>query len=154
MDFSRLTPVFKKYKDVKGSLITILQEAQNIYGYLPIELIERIASETGEKPSKVQSVATFYAQFRSEPPGKNLILLCQGTACHVNGSGPIYDALSSELGVKDGGTTADGEFTLTNVACLGCCSLSPAMMINGVVYGSLTPESAVKTIRELREDPR
>ncbi|MCL2699713.1 MAG: NAD(P)H-dependent oxidoreductase subunit E, partial [Defluviitaleaceae bacterium] len=95
-------------------------------------------------------VATFYTQFRSEPIGKFLIMLCQGTACHVNGSSLLYEALTAELGVKDGGTTKDGLFTLFNVACLGCCSLSPAMMINGETYGNLTPDKAVAVIKNIR----
>ena len=150
-DFGRLSPVLKKYKGEEGSLITILQQAQEIYGYLPVELLAYIASETGIKPAKVFGVATFYSQFRMAPVGKYLIMLCQGTACHVNGSEKIETALMEELGISEGETTADGLFTLNNVACLGCCSLSPVMMINHETYGSLTPESAKKIIRELRE---
>jgi len=150
MDFTLLTPTLEKYKYIRGSLITILQTAQEIYGYIPLELIEHIAKETGEKSAKIQGVVTFYTQFRTEVAGKYLILLCQGTACHVNGSSLLYDALSAELMVTDGGTTKDGLFTLSNVACLGCCSLSPAMMINGEVYGSLTPEKAVAVIKNIR----
>ena len=150
MDFSLLTPTLEKYKHIKGSLIAILQDAQDIYGYLPIELIEYISKETGEKPAKIQGVATFYTQFRSEPIGKYLIMLCQGTACHVNGSNLLYEALCAELNVIDGGTSEDGLFTLLNVACLGCCSLSPAMMINGETYGNLTPEMSVDVIRKIK----
>ena len=96
-------------------------------------------------------VATFYTQFRLQPIGKYLIMLCQGTACHVNGSERIEAAIMEELKIKDGETTQDGIFTLKNVACLGCCSLSPVMMINGETYGSLTPEKTVNILRELRE---
>ena len=151
MDFSLLTPTLEKYKPQKGSLISILQQAQDIYGYLPVELIEYIALKTGEKPAKIQGVVTFYTQFRQEPVGRHLIMLCQGTACHVNGSNLLYDALSEELSVLDGGTTKDGMFTLSLVACLGCCSLSPAMMINEKTYGNLTPEKAVSVIKSIRE---
>ena len=154
MDFTLLDPVLEKYKDAKGSLIAVLQAAQEIYGYLPVELIERIAASTGEKPAKIQGVATFYTQFRAEPAGRHLIMLCKGTACHVNGSNILFDALSAELGVPDGGTTGDGLFTLSSVACLGCCSLSPAMMINGETYGSLTPEKAAAVIRGIRDSER
>ena len=97
-------------------------------------------------------MATFYAQFRLEPVGKYLIMLCQGTACHVNGSELISAAITDELGIEDGQTTADGLFSLKHVACLGCCSLSPVMMINGVTYGSLTPDKAKKVIRALAEE--
>ncbi|MCL2062318.1 MAG: NADH-quinone oxidoreductase subunit NuoE [Firmicutes bacterium] len=149
MDFSVLDAFIEKYKPQRGSLITILQEAQRIFGYLPVQLIEYIALKTGEKPAKIQGVATFYTQFRSQPVGKYLIMLCQGTACHVNGANVLYEALSNELGVSDGGTTKDGLFTLSTVACLGCCSLSPAMMINEKTYGKLTAETAVAAVRAI-----
>ena len=94
-------------------------------------------------------VATFYTQFRLKPVGKYLIMLCQGTACHVNGSELIAAAIKDELGIVDGETTEDGLFSLKHVACLGCCSLSPVMMINGETYGSLTPDKAKTILREL-----
>ena len=96
-------------------------------------------------------VATFYSQFRLNPVGKYLIMLCQGTACHVNGSQQIEKTINEYLGIKDGETTDDGLFTLKNVACLGCCSLSPVMMINDETYGSLTPEKAISIFKELKE---
>lgn len=149
-DLSLLNSVLSQYKDVKGSLITILQKAQDIYGYLPTDVIYHVAAETGNTPAKVMGVATFYTQFRLNPIGKYLIMLCQGTACHVNGSERIEAAISEELGIKDGETTEDGLFTLKCVACLGCCSLSPVMMINDETYGSLTPEKAIAILKELR----
>lgn len=144
--------VLKKYKDVNGSLITILQKVQDIYGYLPTDVIYHIAEQTGSTPAKVMGVATFYTQFRLKPVGKYLIMLCQGTACHVNGSERIEAAICEELGIHDGETTEDGLFTLKNVACLGCCSLSPVMMINGETYGSLTPDKTITILRGLREN--
>ena len=96
-------------------------------------------------------VATFYTQFRFEPVGKYLIMLCDGTACHVNGSAKIAETIRDYLQIENGGTTADGLFTLNIVACLGCCSLSPVMMVNEDTYGSLTPDKAVAILRELRE---
>ena len=150
-DLSLMTEVLEQYKDVSGSLITILQKAQDIYGYLPVDVIYHIASETGNTPAKVMGVATFYTQFRLKPIGKYLIMLCQGTACHVNGSERIEASITEELGIKDGETTDDGLFTLKNVACLGCCSLSPVMMINEETYGSLTPDKTVNILRSLRE---
>lgn len=149
-DLSLIEPVLNEYGSVKGSLITILQKAQEIYGYLPLNVIYRIAESTGLTPARVMGVATFYAQFRLKPIGKYLIMLCQGTACHVNGSERIEAAIKQELGIDDGETTEDGLFTLKNVACLGCCSLSPVMMINDETYGSLTPEKAVAIINELK----
>lgn len=150
IDVSLLEPTFEKYGKIEGSLITILQHAQDLYGYLPVELLNYIALKTGNKPAKVLGVATFYAQFRLEPVGKYLIMLCQGTACHVNGSSAIEEAIIEELGVPEGETTPDGLFTLNNVACLGCCSLSPVMMINGETYGSLTGAKAKEIIASLR----
>ncbi|NLK72529.1 MAG: NADH-quinone oxidoreductase subunit NuoE [Clostridiales bacterium] len=149
-DFSKLEPVLKKYKNVSGSLITILQQAQDIYGYLPKEVMNYIAGETGVKPAKIYGVATFYTQFRLEPVGKYLIMLCQGTACHVNGSKMIEEAICEELNITEGETTEDGLFTLNNVACLGCCSLSPVMMINGETYGNLTKDSVRKVLKDIR----
>ncbi len=150
-DLSLLDEVLKKYKNVKGSLITILQKAQEIYGFLPTDVIYRIAEKTGLTPAKVMGVATFYTQFRFKPVGKYLIMLCQGTACHVNGSERIEKTIKEELGISDGETTEDGLFTLKNVACLGCCSLSPVMMINEETYGSLTPEKVKEILKNLKE---
>ena len=149
-DLSLLDEVLDKYASVDGSLITILQNAQDIYGYLPTDVLYHIAERIGSTPAKVMGVATFYSQFRLQPVGKYLIMLCQGTACHVNGSEKIEKAVSEELGILDGETTEDGLFTLKNVACLGCCSLSPVMMINDETYGSLTPEKTKAILRELK----
>ena len=149
-DLSLIEGVLNEYAEVKGSLITILQKTQDIYGYLPMDVIYHIAERTGSTPARVLGVATFYAQFRLQPIGKYLIMLCQGTACHVNGSERIEAAIKQELQIEDGETTADGLFTLKNVACLGCCSLSPVMMINDETYGSLTPDKAITILNELK----
>lgn len=149
-DLILIEGVLNEYADIKGSLITILQKTQDIYGYLPIDVIYHIAERVGSTPARVLGVATFYAQFRLQPIGKYLIMLCQGTACHVNGSERIEAAIKQELGIEDGETTADGLFTLKNVACLGCCSLSPVMMINDETYGSLTPDKAITILNELK----
>ena len=149
--FKELDAVLDQYAKVPGSLITILQKAQDIYGYLSVETINRISQATGIKPAKIYGVATFYAQFRLEPIGKNLLMMCQGTACHVNGSESIYEAVSEELGIADGETTEDNLFTINNVACLGCCSLSPVMMINDEAFGSLTADKVIRILGEFRE---
>ncbi|MCQ2484207.1 MAG: NADH-quinone oxidoreductase subunit NuoE [Clostridia bacterium] len=151
-DLSLIENVLAKYADVDGSLITILQNAQEIYGYLPVDVLYHIAERIGSTPAKVMGVATFYSQFRLKPVGKYLIMLCQGTACHVNGSQRIEQAIYDELGISDGETTNDGLFTLKNVACLGCCSLSPVMMINDETYGRLTPDKAKEILRNLRKE--
>ena len=135
----------------EGSLISILQKAQEVYGYLSTELMEHIAEKTGIKAAKVLGVATFYSQFTFKPVGKHLILLCQGTACHVNGSPEIMEAICSHLGIAEGETSEDGLFTVNSVACLGCCSLAPAMMIGSETYGSLTPAKTTQILDAIRQ---
>lgn len=150
VDLTQIDDVLDRYKDIKGSLITILQHAQETYGFLPLSVLEYVAKITGVKSAQVYGVATFYTQFRLNPIGENLILLCKGTACHVNGADKIEDAIIEELNIHDGETTEDKLFTLNNVACLGCCSLSPVMMINGDTYGSLTPIKTKKILKEIK----
>lgn len=150
-DFRLLEPVLAKYGDSSSNLITILQKAQDIYGYLPKDVMYYIAEKIGVTPADIVGVATFYSQFRLTPIGKYLIMSCQGTACHVNGSERVSAAISEYLGIGNGETTEDGLFTLENVACLGCCSLAPVIMINGEAYGNLTPDSAVSVLKEIRE---
>jgi len=149
-DFGELDKALETYGSVEGSIITILQKAQDIYGFLPREVIEYIAAAMRLKTAKVYGVATFYTQFRFEPIGKYLIMLCMGTACHVNGAKLIEEAITDELGIADGETTPDNLFTLNNVACIGCCSLSPVMMINGETYGMLTGDKVKEVLSELR----
>lgn len=155
LSFEELAPVLEKYGKVPGSLITILQKTQDIYGYLSLDAINYIALKTGIKPAKIYGVATFYTQFRLKPIGKNLIMLCQGTACHVNGSKLIEEAICEHLNISDGETTEDGLFTLNNVACLGCCSLAPVMMIKNSdgdeTYGNLSKDSVKAALDEIKE---
>ena len=151
IDLSLLDGVLGEYAEVKGSLIMILQKTQDIYGYLPKEAIELISEKTGIATSEIMGVGTFYTQFRFQPVGKYLIMLCQGTACHVNSSELILQTVKDELGINDGETTEDGLFSLKCVACLGCCSLSPVMMINGDTYVSLTPTKTKQILAQLRE---
>ena len=151
IDLSLLQEVLEEYAPIKGSLITILQHTQELYGYLPQEAILLISEKTGIASSEIMGVGTFYTQFRFAPVGKYLIMLCQGTACHVNSSQLILQTIRDELGIDDGQTTEDGLFSLKCVACLGCCSLSPVMMINEDTYGRLTPDKTKKILKELRE---
>ena len=151
IDLKQIEGVLDELAKVRGSLITILQKTQDIYGYLPKDAIIYISEKTGIAESEIMGVATFYTQFRLTPVGKYLIMLCQGTACHVNSSELILQTIKDELGIEDGETTEDGLFSLKCVACLGCCSLSPVMMINESTYGSLTPEKTKKILKELRE---
>lgn len=154
-NFEELAPVLEKYGAVSGSLITILQKAQDIYGYLSMDAINYISEKTGIKPAKIYGVATFYTQFRLKPIGKNLIMLCQGTACHVNGAKLIEEAICEHLSIQDGETTEDGLFTLNNVACLGCCSLAPVMMVKNSqgeeTYGNLTKDTVKAALDEIKE---
>ena len=150
-DFSLIADILAKYGDSPSNLITILQKSQDIYGYLPKDVMYHIAEKTGTTPAEVVSVATFYAQFRLTPMGKYLVMSCQGTACHVNGSERVSAAITAHLGIENGQTTADGLFTLEHVACLGCCSLAPVIMINGEAYGNLTPEKAIAILKDIRE---
>jgi NADH-quinone oxidoreductase subunit E len=151
-DFTDFDKVLEEYGPAEGSLITILQKAQDIYGFLPREVIEYAADKLKIKPAKIYGVATFYTQFRFAPIGKYLIMLCMGTACHVNGAKMIEDAIEFELGIKDGETTEDRLFTLNNVACIGCCSLAPVMMINGETYGLLDGDKTKEVLDMLRAE--
>ena len=152
VDLSLLSETLEEYAGVKGSLITILQKTQEIYGYIPVNAVYHIAERTGATPAKIMGVATFYSQFRFTPIGKYLIMLCKGTACYVNGADRIFAAIQDELGIGNGETTADGLFTLSVVSCLGCCSLAPVMMINDQTYGSLTPDKTRAILRDLRKE--
>ena len=149
MDMSLIEPYLVKAE--AGSLISVLQKAQEIYGYLPVNLLLYISRRLNIKPAKVMGVVTFYTQFRTKPAGKYLILLCQGTACHVNGSADIETAVRDYLKAGEGEITENGLFTYNNVACLGCCSLSPVMMIGDKTYGNLTKDKAVKILKGIEQ---
>lgn len=149
-DLSLLDPLIRKYKGRKGNMIPLLQGAQNIYGYIPKEAFEKLSQDTGLNLSEMYGVATFYAQFRMNPVGKHIIKVCHGTACHVQNANSITDAIQDALKIKDTETTEDRLFTLESVACLGCCSLAPVMMIGDDTYGKLTGKAAVKIIKEIR----
>lgn len=137
------------YHGSESDLIPILQKLQGAYGYLPKDIINRLSERTGIFNTQIMGVATFYSQFRLTPSGERTIKICFGTACHVNGAEKVADALCDELKIEMGGTTPDNKFTLESVACLGCCSLAPVMMIGDETYGRLTPDKARKIIREL-----
>ncbi|EGW40510.1 NADH-quinone oxidoreductase subunit NuoE [Desulfosporosinus sp. OT] len=149
VDTSLMDEVIDKFKRENGNLISVLQDAQEAYGYLPLDVLKMIADRTGNKRAKIYGVATFYSQFRLKPRGKYIILTCQGTACHVNGSDAIAEALCEELNIKVGDSTSDWMFSLEEVACLGCCSLAPVIMINGEAFGNLTPKSARKIVKDI-----
>ena len=136
-DFSLLEPCLQKYATVPGSLITILQNAQEIYGYLPIE-VQKMISEGLDIPLEhIYGVVTFYAQFSLAPKGKYKIGVCLGTACYVKGSGDILNKIKEIIGIDVGECTADGKFSLEATRCIGACGLAPVMTINEEVYGRL-----------------
>jgi NADH-quinone oxidoreductase subunit E len=149
-DLSLLDPIISKYKGKKGNLIPLLQATQELFGYIPKEAFTKISRDTGIRLSDMYGVATFYAQFRLSPVGKHIIKVCHGTACHVQNANAVTDALQESLGVKDGETTEDRLFTLESVACLGCCSLAPVMMISNETFGKLTKAEAVKIVKEIK----
>lgn len=136
---TRLREVIASLKDTQGPLMPVLQKAQDIYGYLPIEVQKIIAEGLGISIEEVYQVVTFYAQFTLNPTGKHRVAVCLGTACYVKGSQDILDELEKELGVSAGSTTPDANFTLEATRCLGCCGLAPVMMIDDEVYGRLVP---------------
>lgn len=128
-------------------VIPLLQEIQRRHGYLPENMVEAVAGELDVPVSQLYGVATFYSQFRFTPIGKYLIKVCKGTACHVAGAEQLHDMISSELKIDEGETTEDGLFTLESVACLGCCSLAPVVMINDKIYGKLSASKIRKIIK-------
>jgi len=140
--------IMKDYAGEESRLIPLLQKLQDAYGYLPKDVIARLSERTGLFVSRIMGVVTFYSQFRLEPVGKNIVKICFGTACHVIGAENVADAICRELGVELGGTTADRMFTVESVACLGCCSLAPVIMINDETHGRLNPDAARSVIRE------
>lgn len=150
VDLSLIDPVIEKYKGKSGNMIPVLQKTQEIYGYIPKDAFHKISQETGLELSAMFGVATFYAQFRLNPVGKHIVKVCHGTACHVQNAVEITEALEEILKVKDGETTEDSLFTLESVACLGCCSLAPVMMVGDETYGKLTGKQCVKIIKEIK----
>ncbi|MGA3173210.1 MAG: NADH-quinone oxidoreductase subunit NuoE [Syntrophorhabdales bacterium] len=140
-----------KYQGENGALIPLLQSAQDAYGYIPPSAIDHISQIVGIPDAEIYGVITFYSQFRLKPMGRNIIKVCDGTACHVNSSSAIIKTIESELGVAGDETTDDGMFTLQKVACLGCCSLSPVVMINDETYGRLTAKKIQQLLKEYRE---
>ena len=148
--FERVNEIIEEHGREQSALIPILQEVQAEYRYLPEEILTYIATAMGLSAATVFGVATFYAQFSLEPKGKYVVRVCDGTACHVRHSMLVYQAIRSKLELKDGKfTTPDMMFTVETVACLGACGVAPAMVVNGEVYGKMTPEAACTIIDTL-----
>ncbi|MGD8563094.1 MAG: NADH-quinone oxidoreductase subunit NuoE [Desulfarculaceae bacterium] len=124
----------------EADLIPALQKVQQEYGYVPPQAVEPIAAKLNVYASKVQGVISFYHMFYTEPRGRNLVTVCRGTACHVKGGRGVLRVVQKNLGLKDGETSGDYQFTLETVACLGACALAPVMVVNGKVYGRMNPK--------------
>ena len=142
----------RKFKNKKGSVIPLLQAAQKIYSFVPKFIIKDIADITNIPSSRIYGIVTFYKQFRLKPVGKHIIRICEGTACHVNNAKSIIDTIKSKLNIKENETTKDGLFTLQSVACIGCCSLAPVIMIDNETYGMLTSDKVNKILDQYIEE--
>ena len=139
--------IIKKYEGVRGAAIPILQEVQGIEGYLSRDTIRYISEQTGIPSAELYGIATFYSMFRLKPQGRHLIRICKGTACHVSGADTLDSALRTQLKLRAGETTTDdGKFTLLEVACLGCCSLAPVIMIDEDTYGKMATDKLSKIL--------
>ena len=140
--------IIEKYLQKKDSLISLLQDIQRLFGYLPQEELSLAAQKLDISLSKLYGVATFYNQFSFTPQGKNVIHLCTGTACHIKGADLLYSAINKALGVEEGQTTQDKKFTFKCARCLGTCFLAPVMMVNKDYFGELTPEKIEGILKE------
>jgi len=147
-----LQNIIESFRGKKGITISLLSKIQDTFGYLPQKAMSKVARELDISEASLYGVATFYAMFRFNPPGKYTIKLCRGTACHVQGSLLIAQEVVRHLGISEGDTTDDGLFTLQPVACLGCCGLAPVMMVEDKVYGRLTPDKAIQVLENYRKD--
>jgi NADH-quinone oxidoreductase subunit E len=148
LDLERLKPIFKKYAGQDGALIPILQEAQEIYGYLPEGILSCISQKLKIPQSRIYGVVTFYAQFYLTARGRHTVRVCKGTACHVRGGKNVLKAVQQVLGVGENETTPDYKFTFETVACLGACALSPVLLVDHTYYGKLTPVKVDKILKQ------
>ena len=147
---AELLDFIRAHSEDKGALMPVMQKAQEIYGYLPIEVQKMIAIAMDIPLEKIYGVSTFYSQFSLYPKGQYTISVCLGTACYVKGSGDIFAKLQEKLGISGGQTTPDGKFTLLDCRCIGACGLAPVLTVNDKVYPGMTPDAAAELIRELR----
>jgi NADH-quinone oxidoreductase subunit E len=143
-----------KYDGHAGALIPLLQSAQDTYGYVSEKAIEYISHITGIPAADIYGVVTFYAQFRTKPLGRNVLKVCNGTACHVNGAKAVYEVIQDELEITYDETSDDGAFSLLSVACIGCCSLAPVITINGETFGRLNATKLRKILRDFKRTAR
>ncbi|MFC2060277.1 NADH-quinone oxidoreductase subunit NuoE [Chloroflexota bacterium] len=144
VDLKQVDSIIAEYREQKWGLIPLLQEIQQVLGYIPPEVIPRIARGMGLFPSQVQGVITFYEQLYTKPRGKNVVRVCRGTACHVRGGKTILKLVKQQLAIEEGETTPDLGYTLETVACIGVCALAPNMVINNDTYGQLNPKKVAR----------
>lgn len=147
-----LEAILERHRGRDDALITVLEEIQNHYGYLPQRQLQYTARELGLPLSRVYGVATFYNLFHFTAPGRYMVRVCRGTACHVNGSRQIIHALKDNLAIGEDESTPDGLFSLQTVACMGACSLAPVLVVNDNTYGRMSPESAVDEMEKLKRE--
>ena len=152
IDWNRLSSIIEKHKGEQWGLIPLLQEIQETIGYIPPESIEKISDAVNLFPAQVQGVISFYAGLSLKPKGKYVIRVCRGTACHVKGGRSILRVMKKELGLDEGETTTDYQFTLETVACLGACFLAPAMMVNRAYFGKLSPPKVISVLNQYGKD--
>lgn len=146
----QLAEVIAELKDTKGCLMPVMQKAQDIYGYLPIEVQKMIAEGLGVPLSKVYGVSTFYAQFSLTPKGKHRVNICLGTACYVKGADKLVEAVEEYLGIKSGECTQDGMFSIECSRCVGACGLAPVFMVDDDIYGKADPKQVAEILEKYR----
>ncbi|MHA1988264.1 MAG: NADH-quinone oxidoreductase subunit NuoE family protein [Promethearchaeota archaeon] len=149
---AEIEEILKNYEDERGNLISILQKIQETFRYLPSSVLHYISQRLKIALAEIYSIATFYTQFKFNELGKNNLICCDGTACHVKGSPLLLDFVENELGIKSGETTSDKMFSIESVACLGCCAISPVCIINGEIYGDLTLKKLRNLIKKLKKN--
>ena len=143
---AKLDEIIERYKNQKGAVLPVLQEAQDVYGYLPVEVQSIIAEGLNVSLEEVFGVSTFYSQFSLTPKGKYNVSICLGTACYVKGAAAVLDKVTSTLGIQPEECTSDGKFSLTACRCVGACGLAPVLTVNGDVYGRMTPEEVPQVL--------
>ncbi len=153
IDLSAVNEILEKSGYQQQAIISVLQEIQEVYHYLPREVFPILSEKMGMSEAKIYSIATFYENFSLEPKGRYVLKVCDGTACHVRKSIPILEKLRSELGLSEGKkTTDDLNFTVETVSCLGACGLAPVLTVNDVVHPEMTPEKVVELLKTLKEE--
>jgi len=140
VNLKQVDKIIASYQGKRWSLIPLVQEIQEKVGYIPPEVIPRVAGALNLFPSQVQAVITFYSQLYTHPRGKNIVRVCRGTACHVRGGKSILKLVSQHLGIEEGQNTEDMEYTLETIACIGVCALAPNLVVNNKIYGNMNPQ--------------